>query len=402
MGRLWRPAVVASICLSLAGCDQAASPPPPDPPPATATADLLAVMAGATAPTTLQRVEYVLTTPHSDGEVRFYVAVGTDVRPLSSVPLRRSVQGGYLEYSTPASSDASVLLAHVQKLVPRVHPVEYVCFAPIAHTGNRNRVDLACDLPSTLTYLMAAPSIGRSGASPFLDIVDRYPLWRDYYAARSTDLMAFLLAAFGTLQNALVTMAPERFDPRHQSLRPVLETAIARALDAYRLQGTLTAAELVAIAESVTGGDLPLARLLRFPDVYSALVTLTDTPLQSTAGTLTRRSAVLRPATLQSELDRFFLDRSPLEMTDVRTHSVQNLSHHVRADALELTWTPLPHIDGYNVYLNRVLVGWTREARWSLPRDAVGEVVIRAVGHAGELDGIRYSLDPLSLQDSAQ
>jgi hypothetical protein len=212
--------------------------------------------------------------------------------------------------------------------------------------------------------------------------------------------MAFFLAAFGTLHNALVTMGPDRFDPRHQSLRPVLEAAMARALEAYRVRGTLTAAELVAIADSITGGDLPLARLLRFPDVYSALVTLADTPLQTTVGTLTRRSAVLRPATLQSELDRFFLDRSPLEMTDVRTHSVQNVSHRWRADALDLSWTPLPHVDGYNVYLERVLVGWTREARWSLPRDAAGEVVIRAVGHAGELDGIRYSLDPLGLADA--
>jgi hypothetical protein len=380
----------------MAGCSR---DPPSAPPPDTRSRDFVAVMEGATPLTSLQRVEYALQTPPTDGEIRLSVLVDDEVRALVTVPLRKSRQSGYLEYEIPVGESSSVLLAHVLGVSPRGQPDprEYVCFAAVENTGNRRSVALECDLASTLAFLMAAPTIGRSGTSPFTDIAARFPGWSDLYAARRTDLLAFLLAAFGTVHNALASMAPDRFDPRYQSLRPVMETIIARALEQYRSTGALTAAELVAIANRVTGDELPLARLLRFPDVYSALVTLTDVPLQAETGTLTKRSTVVRPPTLQSEVDRFFLDRSPLEMADSRTYAVQNLGHRLRSDGVELTWTPLPHVDGYNVYLDRVLVGWTRRAAWLLPRDASGDVAVRAVGQAGEMDGTRYTLDPIAL-----
>ncbi len=350
------------------------------------------------APTDVQSIEFTLTTPLPRGVVDFYRLVGPDLAKLERLPFERSPVRSVVRYQTEASVPESVLLAHVSTL-GEAHPgpAEYVCMARIPHTGNRHHVELRCDLPTTLSFYMAAVRIGESGDAPFVDAAERLDRWQALEAARADDLIAFLL----TIHTAILAMAPERFSPDGQSIRPVMEAIVGRALEQYQREGRLSATDLVRIADEVTGGSLPLGRLTRFPDVYESVAHVEPITLSDLKGHLTRRDRVADPPTLQAELNRFFVRDAPLELSDPRTHVPQGVRHARNADALLVEWHPLPHMDGYSVYLNGEFLRTTRDPRFALPASATGTVMIRAVGAGGEYPGHRHSLSDETTQEPA-
>lgn len=354
------------------------------------------------APTDVQSIEFTLSTALPRGVVDFYRLVGNDLNKLERLPFERSPLRSVVRYQTEASVPESVLLAHVSTLGDaHPGPAEYVCMARIPHTGNRHHVELRCDLPATLSFYMAASRIGDSGASPFADAVERLDRWEALDAARGDDLIAFLLSAFGTIHTAILQMAPERFSPDGQSIRPVMESVVARALEQYQRDGRLSATDLVRIADEVTGGSLPLGRLTRFSDVYESFAHVEPITLSDLKGHLTRRDRVADPPTLEAELNRFFVRDAPLELSDPRTHVPQGVRHVLKADELLLEWHPLPHMDGYSVYLNGEFLRTTRHPRFVLPSTATGTVMIRAVGAGGEYPAHRHSLSDETTQEPA-
>lgn len=353
------------------------------------------------APTDAQGVEFTLTTPERHGVVDFYRLVGGDLAKLERVPFHQSPVKSFVQYRTPATASESVLLAHVSTLSDaRPGSAEYVCMARIPHTGNRHSVALNCDIPSTVTFYMAAVRNGQSGAPPFHDIRDRLPRWEALYGARSNDLIAFLVSMFGTVQNALLDMGRERFSPNGQSIRPVMESLVAQALEQYQRNGQLSATQLVQLADEITGGSLPLARLGRFAESYASVAYVEDVTLSDPHGHLTRRDRAVDLPTLQAELQRFFVRGAPLELSDPRTHVPQGVRHERSPDGVIVSWQPLPHMDGYNVYLNGEYLRATRQPRVLLPPDSIGTVMIRAVGYGGEYDGQRHALAEQSAKES--
>jgi hypothetical protein len=71
----------------------------------------------------------------------------------------------------------------------------------------------------------------------------------------------------------------------------------------------------------------------------------------------------------------------------------------LKADELLLEWHPLPHMDGYSVYLNGEFLRTTRYPRFVLPSTATGTVMIRAVGAGGEYPAHRHSLSDETTQE---
>lgn len=357
-------------------------------------ASLLRMMEeSAQVPLERQGVEYTLTTPLPHGVVDFYVLVGTDLRKLDRVPFHANPVVSFVDYQNPSTIDQSLLLAHVTTLGD-AHPGadEYVCMTRIPHTGNRHSVTLSCDLASTVTYYMSATVISPPGSAPFGDIAGRADRWEALNASRGNDLIAFFISVFGTVHNALIKMAPDRFNPQLQSVRTLMEAISAQALETYQRDGQLSAAQLLQIADDVTGGSLPLVRLTRFPQVYADYAHVEPVTLTDSRGNLTRPDRAVDMHTLQAELERFFLRNAPLEFADPRTHVPQSMRHQRLRDALLVMWDPLPHMDGYNVYLNGEYFLSTRDPRVLLPADATGTVMVRAVGYAGEYDGQRHPL----------
>ena len=392
-------ASVAALGL-LAACSRDRPTAPPEDAAGVSILDL--VEQQGSAPTDVQSIEFTLTTPLPRGVVDFYRLVGPDLAKLERLPFERSPLRSVVRYQTDASVPESVLLAHVSTLGDaHPGPAEYVCMTRIPHTGNRHQVELRCDLPATLSFYMASVRIGESGASPFVDAVERLDRWEALEAARGDDLIAFFLSAFGTLHTAILEMAPERFSPDRQSIRPVMEVVVARALEQYQRDGRLSATDLVRIADEVTGGSLPLGRLTRFPDVYESFAHVEPITLSDLKGHLTRRDRVADPPTLEAELNRFFVRDAPLELSDPRTHVPQGVRHALKHDALLVEWHPLPHMDGYSVYLNGEFLRTTRQPRFALPASATGTVMIRAVGAGGEYPGHRHLLTDETTQEPA-
>jgi hypothetical protein len=348
------------------------------------------LLATARTATSLQRIEYTVSAPLRDGELRLYRLVDGEVSAMERVPLPHVPFRGYVEYPAPVDAAGSVLLAHVVAS-PAAGAAEYVCFAPVANDGGRHAVELNCDMASTVTYYMSASRVGTSFGSPFFDAPDRISLWSDLHAARRSDLVEFLCSAFGTAQSALLRIGRERFVVDQHSIRPVMETLVARSLERFRRTGSLSAADIVEFANAITGSELPLARLVRFPDVYRAARHLEVGDGWSTTEVLVRRTKTLAPPSLQAELDRFFLEGAPLEMTDARTYVVQSVRHRSLAAGLELQWDALPHVYGYNVYADDVLVASTRRTSALVPTN-VAVATVRAVGQSGEFDGARHPL----------
>jgi hypothetical protein len=383
------PAFVAVLLVF--GCARDESDPAAEPTSAVSVLDLVDQQ-GAT-PTDVQNVEFTLTTPLRRGVVDFYRLIGPDLARLERLPFEQSPVRSVVRYETATDVPASVLLAHVSTLGDsEPEAAEYVCMARIPHTGNRHHVELRCDLPSTLSFYMAAVRIGQSGGSPFEDVLERLDRWESVEAARGDDLIAFLLSAFATVHAALLEMGEGRFNPDGQSIRPVMETLVARALDQYQRDGRLSGTELVRIADEVTGGSLPLARLTRFPDVYATFAHVEPITLSDLKGHLARRDRVADAPTLEAELTRFFVRDAPLELSDPRTHVPQGVRHTLDGDRLLVEWHPLPHMDGYSVYLNGEFLRTTRQPRVVLPAASTGTVMIRAVGAGGEYPGHRHSL----------
>jgi hypothetical protein len=171
-----------------------------------------------------------------------------------------------------------------------------------------------------------------------------------------------------------------------------MESVVAQSLEQYQRNGQLSGPQLVQIADQVTGGSLPLARLTRFPEVYESVAHVEPITLTDPKGHLTRRDRVADPPTLHAELQRFFLRGAPLELSDPRTHVPQGVRHVRRDDLLVVEWQPLPHMDGYNLYLQGEFLRTTRQPRVELPASTAGTLMIRAVGYAGEHVGHRHPL----------
>lgn len=390
--------VLLVLPLLLAACSREAATPPGS---SHQSPSLVALVEqhGA-APATTQRIEFTLETPERRGFLDLYRLVGDELVSLERIPFHHAPLKSFVQYDTPAAATDSVLLAHVSTLGDDpVRAPEYVCFARIPHTGNRHAVTLRCDPMSTITFFMAAVRIGRPDTSPFADAAARVPRWEALYGARSNDLIAFFISAFATVQNALLDMGRDRFNARNHSIRPVMESIVAQALDRYQRQGHLSAAQLLEIADSVTGGTIPIARLGRFADVYHGFAYVVPTTLSDPRGHLTRRDRAVEQPTLDAELHRFFVRGAPLEMADPRTHMPQGVRHERRPDGLFVQWQPLPHMDGYNLYRNGEYLRATRLPQVLLPTDTSGVLQIRAVGHGGEFDAQRHSLDDSPVEE---
>jgi hypothetical protein len=384
--------------LLLAACSRDAATPQDSP---DRTPSLIALVDQHGSPqAAIQRIEFTLETPERRGVLDLYRLVGDELVSLERIPFHHAPLKSFVRYDTPAAATNSVLLAHVSTLGDEpVHAPEYVCFARIPHTGNRHAVTLSCDAMSTITFFMAAVRIGRPDTSPFADAAERVPRWEALYGARDNDLIAFFISVFATIQNALLDMGRDRFNARNHSIRPVMESIVAQALDRYQRQGHLSAVELLEIADGVTGGTVPIARLGRFAEVYHGFAYVAPITLSDARGHLTRRDRSVDLPTLDAELQRFFVRGAPLEMADPRTHMPQGVRHERRSDGLFVQWQPLPHMDGYNVYRNGEYLRATRLPHVLLPTDTSGVLQIRAVGHGGEFDAQRHALDDAPVEE---
>ncbi|MEI2419009.1 hypothetical protein V6O07_01950, partial [Arthrospira platensis SPKY2] len=161
------------------------------------------------------------------------------------------------------------------------------------------------------------------------------------------NLTAFYVSAFATLKNTLLGLGGTQFDPVRYSIRPVMETVIARFFERYQREGRATSAELVAMANQVTDHTMPLERLVRFQAVFNRFAYVADVKLEATGGTLTQRGAEIELLSMSNELSRFYLRGSPLAMSDYRTRVVQAIHHEHGPDRLKVRWDPIAHMYGY-------------------------------------------------------
>ncbi len=141
---------------------------------------------------------------------------------------------------------------------------------------------------------------------------------------------------------------------------------------------------------------MPLERLFRFAKVFRDHEYVEQIELENTGGSFTRIGDNLELLTMNNEVRRFYLAGSPFEMSDYRTQVVQRITE-TRSDAgLVIAWVPISHMYGYNIYLNGQDVGFSKTPSYRLPADSAGTVVIKAVGYAGEFDGVSYEIQPPS------
>jgi len=385
--------LVSILGLMLAGCGKSS---PDDAP--IETDPLTGLMEQANEQTLFHQIKLDLTTPLTSGQIHLYRLLDQDVAQLETRRFDHPNPSINLGYSAPLSIESSAVLVHiVTGGLTAGRPDEFMCFAEVDHSTTRHNYELACDLASTVTYYLSGEAIGRSGQHPFHDIKARLPLWSAMIGARENDVVAFYVSIFGTLQNALAGLGRKRFDPARHSLRPIMETIVAQFIDRYQRQGHASVADIVDIANAVTDSALPLERLARYQTVFEAYAHVEDIDLKNTGGSLTQRVRELELLSMASELGRFYLRDSPFEMSDYRTHVVQNIQHEEREDAMYVRWDPIPHMFGYNAYFNGQHVGYSRLPQLRLPNGARGTVTIKAVGYAGEFDGVHHELAELSL-----
>lgn len=339
------------------------------------------------------QVQIDLTTPLESGELNLYVFLDGQVSHIETRNFEYEEPQIHIGYNAPLSSTFSVVLMHVTAPPSGVnHAQEYVCFVHVSHETSRHNGIVDCGYSSTVAYYLSATRVGHSNAPPFHDIAARYPVWRGLATNADNDVTGFYVSVFGTLQNALLDMGGNLFQLRRHSIRPVMETIVARFFDQYQREGTISALDLIGIANQVTDSTLPLERLLRFQSVYGRYAYVADVQLTSTGGSLTQRGASIEVLTMNNELSRFFLRESAYEMSDFRTHIVQDINHNRIEDGIELTWDPIAHMYGYNVYLDGEHVGFRRDSMILLPAESTGTVTIKAVGYAGEFDGVHHEL----------
>lgn len=383
---------LASVCLVVAcgneelGSQNATSP------------GLIAEDSGYAERSLFHQMDIELTVPIPYGRVDLYRLLDGEVSFLQRSPFDHPNPSIYTRYETPLSSDDSAILMHVYSEQREAIGVEeFVCFAPISHSTTRHAFKLDCGYHSTVAYYLAATEIGQSGTHPFHDAPKRLPVWRAFTEAPNNDVLGFYVSVFGTIQKALGEMGRDRFDIRHHSMLPVMETIVTLFKDEFQRSGSISAAQLVDIANRVTDRALPLERLVRYQSIFESYSHVEDIELENTGGSLTRRGHDIELLTMFNELSRFFLRQAPFEMSDYRTHIVQNVRHVQKEDALQVSWDPIPHMYGYNVYYDSEHTGYTAVPILELPADARGSVTIRAVGYAGEFDGVHYDLSDPSL-----
>lgn len=352
----------------------------------------------ATEQSVFYQVSISLSTPMRGGILHVYRLLDGNVLHMETRRFDTQSSSINIGYNAPASSDRSAVLLHmVGGGLTAGRPDEYVCFSEVDHKTTRHNFELACDLESTVTYYLAARSVGRSGHHPFHDIDRRLPHWSSLHDAHDNDVIGFYVSIFGTLQNALTGMGRDRFDPERHSIRPVMETIVARFVDSYQRNGQATAEDLVSITNAVTDHALPVERLTRYETIFDNYAHVQDVALKNTGGSLTRKTREIELLSMESELSRFYVHDSPFEMSDFRTHVVQNIRHFQTDTEIAVYWDPIPHMYGYNAYFNGAHVGYTRLPKLSLPPDANGTVTVKAVGYAGEFDGVHHDLAEPSL-----
>lgn len=348
--------------------------------------------------TIFNQVAIPLTTPLSSGLVRVYLYMDGAIDLVETRRFNNADPSLVVGYNAPISVPNSAILIHVVSAgLSAGVPQEYVCFAAIDHSTTRHNIPVSCDLASTVFYYLAATRIGRSDSHPFHDIESRLPLWQALVEAPDNDVNAFYASVFGTLQNALTRIGAQRFDVSRHSIRPVMETIVAQFVDHFQRHGSINSAQLIEIANRVTDHSLPLERLIRYETIFQEYAHVQNVDIDNTGGSLTERSQQVELLTMGSEVSRFYVRNAAYEMSDYRTHIVQNVRHHVVGDILEVEWEPLGHMYGYNTYLNDQHIGYTRVPRLRLPADTRGTITIRAVGYAGEFDGVHHELAPPSL-----
>jgi hypothetical protein len=342
------------------------------------------------------QVDIQLSSPLSSGRADIYLFMDGETTFVESRRFDNPDPALHVGYSAPLSVDSSAILIHVVTAgLSASRPDEYVCFADISHTTSRHSLSLPCDYSSTVPYYFSVHNVGRSDLHPFHDIEQRLPLWRALVNATENDVNGFYVSVFGTLQRALAGMGQTRFDHKRHSLRPVMETVVGQFIDRYQRQGSIRASELVAIANQVTDYSLPIERIARYQTVFEEFAHIEDVSLTNTGGSLTQKTNELELLTMSSELGRFYLRNAPYEMSDYRTHIVQNVRHESLSDTLYVNWDPIGHMFGYNVYFNGQHVGYSRVPGIELPPNSRGVVTIKAVGYAGEFDGVHHELsDP--------
>jgi len=382
-----------AVAVALAGCG--------DPLPAGDRVDadpLSGLIEQANEQTLFHQIELKVSTPLAAGMIYVYQYLQGEVSLLESRRYDNPDPELNLAYSAPVSSDDSAVLVHIVAAgLSAGRPDEYVCFAALDHSTSRHNASIACDLASTVTYYLAGDSVGMSGEHPFHDIEYRLPLWKALNEVRENDVVAFYVSVFGTLQNTLAGMGRDRFDQTRHSLRPVMETIITQFVDQYQRQGHITSTDLVTIANAVIDNALPIERITRYQTIYDTYAHIEDVGLKNTGGSLTQKVSQIELLTMASEVGRFYLRSSPFEMSDYRTHIVQNIRHHDSDTGLQIRWDPIPHMYGYNTYFNGQYLGYTRIPELQLESGAKGTVTIKAVGYAGEFDGVHHELAELSL-----
>lgn len=383
-----RSIAISALFLLCAGCGRDPRPDAsldPDP--------IASLLADAEEKTQFHQIDLALTTQLTSGRIRVYLLIYDELKPLEERLFDQPDPTIHVAYSAPMSVPNSWLAIHIVPYGPTEgSPEEYVCLAQINHDTTRHGQSVRCDLFSTIAYYLSGDRVARTEDHPFIDLASRAAAWKSVLDSPANDVVGFYSSVFGTLQNALVAMGRNHFDPDRFSIRPVMETIVAQSIDTYQRQGQLSASQLVDIANFVTDSSLPLERLIRFQTVFDQYSYIEDVPLSNTGGSLTDRSSKRELLSMSSEVRRFFLRDSPFEMSDYRTHIVQNIHQKPSQHGYQLQWDPIPHMYGYNVYLDGQHIGYSRLPQIHISAPPGSDVTIKAVGYAGEFDGVHHEL----------
>lgn len=352
------------------------------------------------APTRQQRVEFNLDSVLDRGHLEVFVLVANEVQKLTDFDFHNTPHRSFVSYYTLESIATSTLLFRITP-ISSLDPsgLEIYCFFAVEHQLIRQTVSVACDRTTTATFFMSARDGLFDVHNPFADIAGRLPIWKSFFDSRNSDLTAFMVSALVTLENTLLSAGSESFNSVYRPVRQVMEALSVFFLDTYQVQGYVNAEDLIVFLRNATGGEIPIGRLLKFAKIFDENKHVLDVQLTHTGGSLTRLTREFQLATLENELKRFFLMGSPLEMSDFRTHLVQNVMYD--STSRVLSWDALPHMYGYNVYVDGLHVGYTdtNQIRITLPSPKTG--AIKAVGHAGEFSGVSIRFADQRIRASA-
>ena len=359
----------------------------------------LEVFDTATEPTSLQRIEFELHSVLDRGTADVYAFVDGELRRLSTLAFHSSPFRNYAQYESLESTTNSHLLIRIRGSSALVSEAkELYCFSRVRHQVARHTIAIHCDMASTMTFYMSAEVGSPSPNSPFEGIDGRLSIWESYSDASDSDLTAFLISALATIENALLGLGPDKFDRQYRPVRRIMEPIAVNLLDGYQVDGFVLAGDLIDFIRNSTGDEIPIGRLLRFASIFEQYRHVEPVDIHDSGGSLTRRTRRLQLSSLTNELERFFLLGSPLEMSDYRTHLVQNVVFD-RETGL-LSWDALPHMYGYNVYVDGLHVGYTNTSRIMVDLPEPRSGTIKAVGHAGEFGGVEIRFSDRLIADA--